>query len=119
MGCFGERWVVVLLKVLFFLIASVISFAPTNPLRKTLWMMVDDNARLHYAGADGPAGKHVVLIAAEQNIGAKNHYAMLARVLASHHGFDCTVLFCERKGSGTQRYPFKDKATETSSHSRS
>ncbi len=49
---------------------------------------------LTYRGANGPgAGKHIVLIAAEQEYRSEQSMPMLARVLASHHGFDCTVLF--------------------------
>jgi len=49
---------------------------------------------LTYQGGDGPGkGKHVVLLAAEQEYRAEQALPMLARTLATHHGFDCTVLF--------------------------
>lgn len=49
---------------------------------------------LTYSGHDGPgAGKHVVLIAAEQEYRCEQAMPMLAKVLSNHHGFDCTVLF--------------------------
>ncbi|MCA9061411.1 MAG: DUF1080 domain-containing protein [Planctomycetaceae bacterium] len=49
---------------------------------------------LTYPGGDGPGqGKHVVLIAAEQEYRSEQAMPMLARVLSEHHGFDCTVLF--------------------------
>ena len=45
-------------------------------------------------GEKGPGkGKHVVLIAAEQEYRAEQALPMLARTLAKHHGFHCTVLF--------------------------
>ena len=43
---------------------------------------------------EGPGkGKHVVLIAAEQEYRSEQSMPMLANVLSKHHGFDCTVLF--------------------------
>lgn len=49
---------------------------------------------LTYKGGEGPGkGKHIVLIAAEQEYRAEQALPMLARTLATHHGFDCTVLF--------------------------
>jgi hypothetical protein len=49
---------------------------------------------LTYPGADGPGkGKHIVLIAAEQEYRSEQSMPMLAKILSKHHGFDCTVLF--------------------------
>lgn len=49
---------------------------------------------LTYPGGDGPGkGKHVVLIAADQEYRSEFVMPMLAKVLATHHGFHCTVLF--------------------------
>ena len=49
---------------------------------------------LTYKGEDGPGkGKHIVLLAAEQEYRAEQALSMLARTLSTHHGFDCTVLF--------------------------
>ncbi len=49
---------------------------------------------LTYKGGEGPGkGKHVVLIAAEQEYRSEQALPMLARVLSQRHGFDCTVLF--------------------------
>lgn len=51
---------------------------------------------LNYRGADGPGrGKHIILIAAEQEYRSEQAMPMLAKVLAKHHGFDCTVLFAQ------------------------
>ena len=42
----------------------------------------------------GPGkGKHVVLIASEQEYRCEQSMPMLANILSQHHGFDCTVLF--------------------------
>ncbi|MGY8659982.1 MAG: ThuA domain-containing protein [Verrucomicrobiales bacterium] len=50
---------------------------------------------LTYAGGDGPGkGKHIVLIAADQEYRSEQAMPMMAGILSKHHGFDCTVLFC-------------------------
>ncbi len=61
---------------------------------------VPDDARwLTYQGGDGPGrGKHIVLVAAEQEYRSEQSMPMLAKVLATHHGFHCTVLFAQRDG---------------------
>ena len=68
---------------------------------------------LTYPGSKGPGkGKHVVLIAAEQEYRSEQSMPMLAKVLSAHHGFDCTVLFSvNEKGEvdPTVPAPFKDK----------
>jgi hypothetical protein len=49
---------------------------------------------LTYPGGEGPGkGKHIVLIAADQEYRSEHALPMLAKVLATHHGFHCTVLF--------------------------
>lgn len=68
---------------------------------------------LTYKGNHGPGkGKHIVLIAAEQEYRSEQAMPMLAKVLSEHHGFDCTVLFSvNEKGEvdPTLPAPFKDK----------
>lgn len=49
---------------------------------------------LTYSGREGPGnGKHVVLIAADQEYRSEQSMPMLAKILSEHHGFHCTVLF--------------------------
>lgn len=51
-------------------------------------------AWLTYPGGEGPGkGKRIVLIAADQEYRSEQSMPMMAKVLAQHHGFDCTVLF--------------------------
>jgi hypothetical protein len=46
------------------------------------------------AGGDGPGkGRHIVLIAADQEYRSEHSMPMMAKILSTHHGFDCTVLF--------------------------
>ena len=56
--------------------------------------MADDAKWLTYKGGDGPGkGKHVVLIAADQEYRSEQSMPMMAKILAERHGFDTTVLF--------------------------
>ncbi|MHC4401617.1 MAG: ThuA domain-containing protein [Planctomycetota bacterium] len=49
---------------------------------------------LVYQGDAGPGrGKHVVLIASDHEYRSEETLPALARILAKHHGFTCTVLF--------------------------
>lgn len=49
---------------------------------------------LTYAGAEGPGkGKHVVLVSGDEEYRSEESLPQLAKILATHHGFRCTVLF--------------------------
>ena len=49
---------------------------------------------LTYPGGEGPGkGKRIVLITAEQEYRSEQSMPMLAKILSTHHGFDCTVWF--------------------------
>lgn len=49
---------------------------------------------VRYPGGEGPSkGKHVVLIAGDEEYRSEDSLPMLGKILAKHHGFDCTVLF--------------------------
>ena len=69
---------------------------------------------LTYSGAAGPGkGKHIVLIAADQEYRSEYALPMLAKVLAKHHGFDCTVLFSlndNNEVDPTKKIRWEDKA---------
>lgn len=76
---------------------------------------------LTYPGEDGPGkGKHIVLIAADQEYRSEQAMPMLAKVLSKHHGFDCTVLFgVNEKGEVDPTmpvYPEKGKEAEFKIH---
>ncbi len=54
----------------------------------------EDPRWLTYAATGGPGdGRHVVLVSAEQEYRSEQSLPMLAKILAKHHGFHCTVLF--------------------------
>src|SRR5262245_46594865 len=45
-------------------------------------------------GAEGPGrGTHIVLISGDEEYRSEEGLPQLAKILAKHHGFDCTVLF--------------------------
>jgi len=47
-----------------------------------------------YGGGDGPGkGKHVVLLAGDEEYRSEEAMPMLAKILSQRHGFKCTVLF--------------------------
>ncbi len=76
---------------------------------------------LIYPGGDGPGkGRHIVLIAAEQEYRSEQSMPMMAKVLSKHHGFDCTVLFgVNEKGEVDPTlpvYPEKGKEAEFKPH---
>ena len=58
------------------------------------FMSAASAAPLVFQGTDGPGkGKHIVLIAADQEYRSEQSLPMLAKILSQRHGFDCTVLF--------------------------
>jgi hypothetical protein len=57
---------------------------------------------LSYKGTNGPGmGKHIVLLAGDEEYRSEEAMPMLARILAYRHGFKCTVLFSINPASGT------------------
>ena len=51
-------------------------------------------APLVYEGTEGPGkGKHIVFLAGDHEYRSEETLPALARILAKHHGFKCTVLF--------------------------
>jgi type 1 glutamine amidotransferase len=56
---------------------------------------------LVFPGGKGPgAGKHIVLIAGDQEYRSEESIPALARILSTHHGFKCTVLFSTNRQTG-------------------
>src|SRR5215208_5465061 len=47
-----------------------------------------------YKGQDGPGqGKRIVLISGDEEYRSEEALPQLGKILATHHGFDCRVLF--------------------------
>jgi hypothetical protein len=54
-----------------------------------------------YEGKAGPGvGKHIVFVTGDEEYRSEESMPMLAKILAAHHGFKCTVLFAINKTSG-------------------
>lgn len=67
-----------------------------------LWLPVRAEGPLVYEGKAGPGhGKHIVLLAGDEEYRSEECLPMLARILAERHGFKCTVLFSINPQDGT------------------
>jgi len=54
-----------------------------------------------YDGFDGPgAAKHIVFVTGDDEYRSEESMPQLAKILAKHHGFTCTVLFAINKETG-------------------
>jgi hypothetical protein len=61
-----------------------------------------DDPWLTVPGGDGPGkGKHVVLISGDEEYRSEESLTQLAKILAKHHGFRCTVLYAIDPATGT------------------
>ncbi len=60
----------------------------------------DDPWVVYPGGAGGGAGKHIVLIAGDEEYRSEEAMPMLGRILSVHHGFKCTVLFSTNPETG-------------------
>lgn len=60
----------------------------------------DDPWVVYPGGTGGGAGKHIVLIAGDEEYRSEEAMPMLGRVLSVHHGFKCTVLFSTNPETG-------------------
>jgi hypothetical protein len=61
----------------------------------------DDKLWVTYEGKDGPGkGKHVFLLAGDEEYRSEEALPQLAKILSERHGFKCTVLFSINKATG-------------------
>jgi type 1 glutamine amidotransferase len=59
-------------------------------------LSAEDPKWVTYEGKDGPGkGKYIVLISGDEEYRSEEALPMLAKILADHHGFKCTVLFAQ------------------------
>ena len=55
---------------------------------------MSDQLWLDFKGGDGPgSGKRIVLVSGDEEYRSEEALPMMAKILSTHHGFDCTVLF--------------------------
>jgi hypothetical protein len=61
-----------------------------------------ENPWLVFSGSEGPGkGKNIVLISGDEEYRSEEALPQLAKILAKHHGFQCTVLFAIDRKDGT------------------
>ncbi|MGC9329459.1 MAG: hypothetical protein ACP5I1_17625, partial [Candidatus Hinthialibacter sp.] len=61
----------------------------------------EDQPWVVYEGEDGPGrGKHIVFVTGDEEYRSEESMPQLAKILAYHHGFKCTVLFAIDPNSG-------------------
>jgi type 1 glutamine amidotransferase len=74
-------------RVLNFALILIITFSlATTAFAADPWLV--------FQGADGPGkGKHVVLVSGDEEYRSEEALPQLAKILATRHGFKCTVLF--------------------------
>jgi hypothetical protein len=61
-----------------------------------------DDPWIVYEGGDGPGkGKHIVLVSGDEEYRSEEALPQLAKILATRHGFKCTVLFAINPKDGT------------------
>ena len=80
----------------FSLMTALVVFwaSPTNLRAEQQWVV--------YEGKTGPGlGRHIVLIAGDEEYRSEEALPMLGQILAKHHGFKCTVLFSINPEDGT------------------
>lgn len=54
-----------------------------------------------FSGKEGPGtGKHIVFITGDEEYRSEEGMPQMAKILAEHHGFDCTVLFSINRETG-------------------
>ena len=54
----------------------------------------DDTPWVVYQGSEGPGkGKHIVFVSGDEEYRSEETLPQMAKILAKHHGFKCTVLF--------------------------
>ena len=61
-----------------------------------------ESAGMVLQGGNGPGrGRHIVLVSGDEEYRSEEALPQLARILATHHGFECTVLFAIDPKDGT------------------
>jgi len=63
--------------------------------------VIADDQWATYSPAANANGKHIVLVSGDEEYRSEQVLPALARILATHHGFKCTVLFAVDPNSGT------------------
>ncbi len=102
-------------------VALTLCLAPLTRSQDSRHPVPKSSKWLTYRGGKGPGkGKHIILIAADQEYRSEQSMPMMAGILSRHHGFDCTVLFGVNEQGLVDPtmpvYPKKGKEAEFKSH---
>jgi len=82
------------------LAVSIVGFVMLSPCSIGT-VRAEVNAKVVYEGTTGPGvGKHLVFLAGDHEYRSEESLPALARILAKHHGFKCTVLFSVNRQTG-------------------
>jgi type 1 glutamine amidotransferase len=72
-------------------------------------LRADDDLWLAFPGGEGPGkGKHIVLVAGDDEYRSEEALPQLAKILSKRHGFTCTVLFPIDPKTGTIKPDFQE-----------
>src|SRR6185436_17784565 len=64
-------------------------------------LAADPQTTIEFAGGAGPGkGKHIVLLAGDEEYRSEEGLPQLAKILSERHGFKCTVVFSINKETG-------------------
>ncbi len=88
------KWTSAKICILAFVVAMSLSGVSRGQERQ-------DRPWVVYRGGEGPGqGKNIVFVTGDEEYRSEESMPMLAKILATHHGFRCTVLFAINKDSG-------------------
>jgi len=74
-------------------IALFVAFVSSAAMAADPWLVIE--------GGEGPGkGKHVVLVSGDEEYRSEEGLTQLAKILAKHHGFTCTVLYAIDPATG-------------------
>ena len=107
-------------KLLLLTAYALIVGLPCQPVEAQIQSTDASSGLTFQSPAEKRIGKKIVLIAAEQEYRSEQSMPMLAKILSSHHGFDCTVLFAVNPRGQVDPtmpvYPKKGKENEFQTH---
>src|SRR5436309_5698700 len=84
------------------LLALAVPFALLAAVLPGIHAAADEQPWVVLEGKEGPGkGKHVVLISGDQEYRSEEAIPQIAKILATRHGFKCTVLFTVDPADGT------------------
>lgn len=85
---------ILLIPLFFAILAVVILSLPTR-------LACAEDKWVTYDGFDGPGNsKHIVFVTGDEEYRSEEAMPQMAKILAKHHGFKCTVLFAINKQTG-------------------